>query len=129
MVSLLKYQLAMECFSKYFLLATLVVVFVLAALDYRLSCRLDDPYWTAVLGVSMAANVYNWRVVDDLTFFEELPDSVFESGRIDREKIQQIREQKAKQRLEPHYEERQRDCTACRGNCRYCNRPLNRRLH
>lgn len=128
MVSRVRYQLAMECFSKYFLLATPVVVYFLAALYCRLLCHLDDPYWIAVLFVSMSANVYTWRVVDDLSFFEELPDGVFESGRIDREKIKQIRKQKENESFQPHYEERQRECTACRGNCRYCNRALYWRL-
>ncbi|KAH7716550.1 hypothetical protein AAVH_16046 [Aphelenchoides avenae] len=128
MVSRLKYQLAMECFAKYFLLATLVALLFLAALDYRLSCRLDDPYWTAVLLVSMAANAYTWLVIDDLKFFDELPDSVFESGHIDREKIKQIRKQKKDSRF-GHYEERQLNCTVCRGNCRHCNRPLYRSGH
>lgn len=123
-VSRLRYQLAMERFAKYFFLATLTVALVLPALYYRLSCRVNDAYWFVFLFYCVGAQVYTVFAILDLEFFEQLPDSVFESGRIDREKINRIKKQKEQNRRSAALEERQRNCAACRGTCKYCYRQL-----
>ncbi|KAH7716549.1 hypothetical protein AAVH_16045 [Aphelenchoides avenae] len=124
MVSRLRYQLAMECSAKYFLLTSLTVAFFLAAAYHRMTCRLDYSYWFALSLVCMVAQICTFVVVDKLESFEQLPDSVFENGRIDREKIKQIREQKANERHRADREKRQRNCSTCRDKCRDCYRPL-----
>lgn len=114
----------MEYFVKYFRLATPTAALFLAALYLRLSCRLDGLYWFPAFIWCMTAQTYTFVVTYELKFFEELPSSVFEGGFIDREKIKQIRDEKDKERLRAYYEKAQRNCTACKGSCRHCNRQL-----